>query len=73
MATIDNYNSTCEGDNQFTKAVTKTPVKLDGKTVLITGSAGFIGSNLAERILNDYPDCSVVGLDNMNDYWLFSS
>ena len=69
MATIDNYNSTCEGDNQFTKAVTKTPVKLDGKTVLITGSAGFIGSNLAERILNDYPDCSVVGLDNMNDYY----
>ena len=40
-----------------------------GKTVFITGSSGFIGSNLAKRILNTEPDTKVIGLDNMNDYY----
>lgn len=40
-----------------------------GKTVFITGSSGFIGSNLAKRILTIEPDTKVVGLDNMNDYY----
>ena len=39
------------------------------KTVFITGSSGFIGSNLAKRILITEPDTKVVGLDNMNDYY----
>lgn len=39
------------------------------KTVFITGSSGFIGSNLAERILTTEPDTKVIGLDNMNDYY----
>ena len=39
------------------------------KTILITGSAGFIGSNLAKRILKEDKDIKVVGLDNMNDYY----
>ena len=39
------------------------------KTVFITGSSGFIGSNLAKRILTTEPDTKVVGLDNMNDYY----
>ena len=39
------------------------------KTVLITGSSGFIGSNLAKRILTTEPDTKVIGLDNMNDYY----
>ena len=38
-------------------------------TVLITGSSGFIGSNLAKRILATEPDTKVIGLDNMNDYY----
>ena len=38
-------------------------------TVLITGSSGFIGSNLAKRILTTEPDTKVIGLDNMNDYY----
>ena len=38
-------------------------------TVFITGSSGFIGSNLAKRILTTEPDTKVVGLDNMNDYY----
>ena len=37
--------------------------------VFITGSSGFIGSNLAKRILTTEPDTKVVGLDNMNDYY----
>ena len=39
------------------------------KTILITGSSGFIGSNLAKRILSTEPDTKVIGLDNMNDYY----
>ncbi len=39
------------------------------KTVFITGASGFIGANLARRILTDEPDTRVVGLDNMNDYY----
>lgn len=39
------------------------------KTVFITGSSGFIGSNLAKRILITEPDTKVIGLDNMNDYY----
>ncbi len=39
------------------------------KCVLITGASGFIGSNLALRLLKDAPQMLVVGLDNMNDYY----
>ena len=39
------------------------------KTVFITGSSGFIGSNLAKRILTTEPGTKVIGLDNMNDYY----
>ena len=38
-------------------------------TYFITGAAGFIGSNLAKRVLNDEEDCRVICLDNMNDYY----
>ena len=38
-------------------------------SVLITGSSGFIGSNLVKRILTTEPDTKVIGLDNMNDYY----
>ena len=40
-----------------------------GKTVFITGASGFIGSNLAKRILTTEQDTKVIGLDNMNDYY----
>lgn len=39
------------------------------KTVFITGASGFIGSNLAKRILTTESDKKVIGLDNMNDYY----
>lgn len=38
------------------------------KTILVTGSSGFIGSNLCKRLLNEQ-DVKVIGLDNMNDYY----
>lgn len=38
-------------------------------TIFITGASGFIGSNLAKRILNTEPNTQVIGLDNMNDYY----
>ena len=44
-------------------------VTLTGKTVLVTGVAGFIGSNLAQRLLQEFADIQVVGIDNMNDYY----
>lgn len=39
------------------------------KTILITGAAGFIGSNLAKRLLRDDAGVRVIGLDNVNDYY----
>ena len=39
------------------------------KTILITGAAGFIGSNLAKRLLQENENIAVVGIDNMNDYY----
>lgn len=44
-------------------------VDLNGKTILVTGVAGFIGSNLVKRIYQDHPDAKVIGIDNMNDYY----
>ena len=44
-------------------------INLSGKTVFITGVAGFIGSNLALELLKTVPKITIVGLDNMNDYY----
>ena len=44
-------------------------VDLINKTIFITGAAGFIGSNLAMRILNDFQGVKIIGIDNMNDYY----
>ncbi len=47
----------------------KTPVSLNGKTVLVTGSPGFIGAYLVIRLLKEMTGGTVVSLDNMNDYY----
>lgn len=44
-------------------------VELKGKTILVTGTAGFIGSNLVKRLYNDVEDVTIIGIDNMNDYY----
>ena len=44
-------------------------VNLCGKVVLVTGAAGFIGSNLVKKLLREVPSVQVVGIDNMNDYY----
>ena len=44
-------------------------IDLNGKTILVTGSAGFIGSNLVKRLFNDLKEGTVIGIDNVNDYY----
>ena len=44
-------------------------IDLNGKTIFVTGAAGFIGSNLCKRLLQECKDIKIVGIDNMNDYY----
>lgn len=47
----------------------KHNVELSGKAVLVTGAAGFIGSALSRRLLSDYEDIRVIGIDSIADYY----
>lgn len=44
-------------------------IDLKGKKIFVTGAAGFIGFNLAKRLLETVEDVTVIGIDNMNDYY----
>ncbi|MBO4660222.1 MAG: GDP-mannose 4,6-dehydratase [Prevotella sp.] len=44
-------------------------IDLNNKTILVTGSAGFIGSNLVKRLMKDVQQATIIGIDNMNDYY----
>lgn len=47
----------------------KEKIDLNNKTILITGVAGFIGSNLVKKILAEFNAKKIIGLDNVNDYY----
>ena len=49
--------------------MSKKHINLNNKTILATGSPGFIGANLAIRLLRELSGGIVVSLDNMNDYY----
>lgn len=44
-------------------------IVLDNKTIFITGVAGFIGFNLVKRLFKDVRGATVIGIDNLNDYY----
>ena len=44
-------------------------IDLNGKTVLVTGHAGFIGSNLVNRLFAEMKSGTIVGIDNLNNYY----
>ncbi len=44
-------------------------IELKGKTILITGAAGFIGANLVLELLKKQSPVNIIGIDNMNDYY----
>ncbi|GAB6103591.1 NAD-dependent epimerase/dehydratase family protein [Blautia glucerasea] len=47
----------------------KRNIELKNKTVLVTGAAGFIGSNLVLELLKTYPQITIIGIDNLNHYY----
>ena len=44
-------------------------INLKGKTILVTGAAGFIGSNLVKRLFNEFENIKIIGIDSMTDYY----
>ena len=44
-------------------------INLEGKTVLVTGAAGFIGANLVRNLFKNIKGIQIIGLDNMNNYY----
>lgn len=47
----------------------KYNIDLHKKSILVTGAAGFIGANYIKRVLNEYNDIKIIGLDNVNEYY----
>ena len=77
MSLTKSTPGTCSGvidfqKNKFsggTEIVGKVQIELNGKTILVTGSPGFIGANLVLRLLKEMTSGTVISMDNMNDYY----
>jgi len=61
-----NFNDTHRNKN---KTMVEYNISLESKTILVTGAAGFIGSNLVMRLFKDYKDIKIIGIDSMTDYY----
>lgn len=61
--------STQETFSEEIRIMLEYNVSLTGKTVLVTGAVGFIGSNLAKRLLTEFEDIKVIGVDSITDYY----
>ena len=46
-----------------------THIDLSNKNILITGSAGFIGANLVLQLLQTQKNITIIGIDDLNDYY----
>lgn len=44
-------------------------IDLTGRTILVTGAAGFIGANLVKRLIADVQSAKIIGIDSVNDYY----
>ncbi|RKJ02803.1 NAD-dependent epimerase/dehydratase family protein [bacterium D16-54] len=49
--------------------MTKTNISMNNQTILITGCAGFIGANLATYLLDKCQNSTIIGVDNLNNYY----
>ena len=49
--------------------IIKVPISLNNKTILVTGSPGFIGANLVLRLLKEISAGTIISFDSMNDYY----
>lgn len=57
------------GGKDYKQNMLNKNVDLNGKTILITGAAGFIGANLSRVLLTMFEDIKIIGVDNLNDYY----
>lgn len=55
--------------NEIYRKMVQYNIDLSGRTVLVTGVAGFIGSNLVKRLLTDFIDIKVIRIDSISDYY----
>ena len=69
LSTANKSNVTYGLNESRGQHVKKQPIILKGRQILVTGTAGFIGSNLVFELLKTASSIHITGIDNMNDYY----